>query len=760
MEELIICPNDVKKQILMKESNQNEIKNQKFMTPHEFFSEYFFSYDYQTISYIMKKYNCPVSIAKEYLSNLTFIEDIDYHNKKLIFLRDLKKELKEKELLFISQPFQVSLPSKKLSFKHVFDLNQYQEKVLGKVEVPEVTLNFPVYRFDTLEEEAHFVCVEIRKLLQKGIPLSKIFLCNVSEDYYFVMDKLFSYYGIPIEISYQNSIYSTTIVQNYLKTGELDLESKDPITKSICRILGDLVELEDDSTKQEILIDCLKNTFLPNTHYEEAITIHDLKDRPFEEDEYVFVLGFNQDSLPSIQKDISYLSDSDKEEVELYSTKYINNREKKVIAYLLSQIKNLTISYKNSSFSSKFYPSSMIDEYKLEVKDVEVNDTEYSDLYNQIRLGDALDTYYLYGEKNKVLEELSLYYNHEYGDYDSSFTGINEDTFLKNLSYPLRLSYTALNSYRECGFKYYINNVLKLGSYEQTFAALVGSLYHEILSLYKNPGFDLDIAWNKYLEEKDLSLKDTVLLVRIRKDLEELLSVLKKQQTYTTFNQEYYEKLLKVKVRDDILVEFIGYVDKIMTLQNISDTYFSIVDYKTGTIDTHIEPMKYGLHMQLPIYLYLIQKSNVFDSPIFTGIYYQNILFHYPTWSKDLEKDKKDQYQLKGYSTDNTELLEKFDCTYKDSEYIKSMKYNDKFDRYSKVLSDEDVYKITKYTDKIIQETTDDILHAKFPINPKVYNKENVSCKYCEFHDMCYMSDQDVTYLDKVEDFSFLGGEE
>ena len=35
-------------------------------------------------------------------------------------------------------------------------------------------------------------------------------------------------------------------------------------------------------------------------------------------------------------------------------------------------------------------------------------------------------------------------------------------------------------------------------------------------------------------------------------------------------------------------------------------TGITIVDYKTGTIDTHIESMKYGLHMQLPVYLYLI----------------------------------------------------------------------------------------------------------------------------------------------------------
>ena len=54
----------------------------------------------------------------------------------------------------------------------------------------------------------------------------------------------------------------------------------------------------------------------------------------------------------------------------------------------------------------------------------------------------------------------------------------------------------------------------------------------------------------------------------------------------------------------------------------------------------------------------------------------------------------------------------------------------------------------------------DDILSCKFDINPKVYVKEDVSCKFCKFKDICYKKDSDVTYLEKVEDLSFLGGEE
>ncbi len=753
----MICPTDLKKEILLKENNNTNLSKIKFISKNDYLNHYFFSYDYKTIYYVMKNYNVPYSIAKEYITNLYFIEDNNYKNKKLLFLKELKKDLINNNLLYFSSTFKDYIKDKEVIVDSIYDLDKYQEKVFNyKVDIPDVNINFPVYEFNTIEEEVHFICVKIRELLNNNISLNKIFLCNVDSNYYYIIDKMFKYYSIPIEIPYKNSIYGTTIVQDYLKTKELDLESTNPIIKKIINILGELVELEDDSIKEEIFINICKNTYLNNNHYESSITIKDIN-YPFQEDNYVFVLGFNEGSIPNIHKDIDFISDRDKREVELYDTNYLNKREKLVTSYLLSKIPNITVTYKLSSPFEKYYPSNMIGDYNLEVIKESVLDTNYSNIYNKIRLGEALDNYYLYGEKSDLLDTLNGYYDDfTYNTYDHKFTGINRDTFLNNLSYPLRLSYTSLNSYNECKFKYFCSHILKLGKFEQSFQALLGSLYHHILSIYKKDNFDIDKEWNAYLETKDLSLRDTVLLVRIRKDLEELLKVIDKQKSYTKFDTEYYEKELKVNIRDDIKVEFIGYIDKIMTYQKISDTYFSIVDYKTGNIDTHIEPMKYGLHMQLPIYLYLINKANVFDSPIFTGIYYQNILFSYPTWSKNVDKEKKDNYKLKGYSTDNIDNLEMFDSTFRESEYIKSMKYSDKFDRYSKVLSDEDVYKITKYTDKVIKDTTDNILKGDFKIDPKVYNKENVSCEYCDYKEICFYKDSDINYLEKVDNFDFL----
>ena len=473
-------------------------------------------------------------------------------------------------------------------------------------------------------------------------------------------------------------------------------------------------------------------------------------------------MGFNLDVIPKTHKDIEYLSDKDKEEVDLYDTTYLNKREKEKVVYLLSKIKNLTVTYKLSTPFQKFYPSSLINDYNLEVvKEHEVS-LEYSENYNKIKLGEYLDKYNLYGEKASNLEILYSNYDIDYNSYDNQFTGIDKDTYLENISYPLRLSYTSLNSYNECKFKYYINQVLKLNDFTDTFQTFIGGMYHYILTLYRKENFDLDYEFNNYLEKRSLSLKEKLLLVKIKKDLIDLIEVLKKQQLLTGYDNDLYEKRAIIEIRKDISVEFVGFIDKIMYYKNMDDTYFSIIDYKTGSIDTNIELMKYGLHAQLPTYLYLINYSDIISNPIFTGIYYQNILFNYPTWSKKLDKEKKDRYLLKGYSTDNIDILERFDPTYEDSLYIKSMKYNPEkgFGTYTKIIDDDTMINMVKYMDKHIKDKTNEILEGDFEIDPKIYDGKNISCKFCEYKDLCFMSNSNLKYLDKVEDLSFLGGEE
>ena len=762
MNKIIICPNEEKLNILNKLSINNTLHNYKFMTINEFIDNYYFTYNNDALYYLMNKYNYDIDVCKVYLSNLYYIDiNKKYKNKKLSLLQQLKQELINNNLLVFNNAFKAYIKGKEIEVINYYDLDKYQEKILGNIEIPNTKLNTKVYEFKSIEEELNFVCIEIIKLLNKGIDINKIYLSNVTEEYNYILSKIFSYYKIPININFKDSIFSTPTVKEYLNTNKLDLENESKITinKKIINIIKD-IPLDDDISKK-ILIDKLKNTYIPNTKLMNAVNVKDLGKYTFNDDEYVFVLGFNLDSLPKTYKDINYLTDKDKEEVELYDTLYLNRREKEKIRYLLSRIKNLTISYKLSSPFQKYYPSNLINDLNLEVIKNYNSNLNYSNTYNKILLGEYLDNYNLYGEINDNLKILNSNYDINYNSYSNQYTGINVDKYHENLAYPLRISYTSLNNYNECKFKYYINNVLKLNEYTDTFQAFIGSMYHYILTLYKKNNFNLDIEFNNYLEKRDLSLKEKLLLVKIKKDLIELINILNKQQSLTKYDNELYEKKVLIPLRTDISVEFIGFIDKIMYYKNMDDTYFSIIDYKTGSIDTNIELMKYGLHMQLPVYLYLINYSDIISNPIFTGIYYQNILFNYPTWSKNLGKDLKERYLLKGYSTDKTDILERFDITYKDSELIKSMKYNpDKgFGPYTKLIDDNTMFNMIKFVDKHIKDKTEEILNADFKIDPKVYDGKNISCRFCTFKDLCFMKSNDIKYLDKVEDLDFLGGD-
>ena len=757
---LIICPREYKNDLLLQNKS---ICNQKFMTLKDYIKHYYFDYHANAIYYLMKKYHYHIDICKVYLDNMIYIEDKEYKSSKCNFLKELKKECIDNNLLEFHPLFKDSIKNYDIEVKNYYHIEKQDRCILNVIEeVPTFSFKKQVYEFNSMEKEIHFVCQEIRKLLNKNIPMNKIFLVNVEEEYYFLLSKIFSYYHIPIEIPFQNPIYATKTVQKILQSKEPLQEITNKVEKKYSEILKDLSDLEQDEIYDIILKDRLKNTYLSNSKYEESIKILDLTSKPFQDDEYVFVLGFNQDALPKTKKDVDYLSDEDKKELGLETSMEWNKREREVVPYLLSKIKNCTITYKCTSPFENYYPSSIIKDYQLEVvKNPELSN-QYSHKANELKLADLLDDFHLYGEKNQELIELNSNYDIGYHTYENQFTGINRDTFLENLNVPFRVSYSSLNQYAECKFKYYINSILKLNPYEDSFPGFIGSLYHKILSLRKRPNFDLDREWNNYLEKRELTIKEKTLLVRIRKDLEDIIHILEKQDLLTDYQDELCEQPITIPLRSDISTEFIGYIDKIMYYKNMNDTYFSIVDYKSGDIDTKIEPMKYGLHMQLPIYLYLIHYGDLFDNPIFTGIYYQNILFSYPAWSPKLAEQEEKKYYLQGYSTDKLEILEKFDNTYQNSELIKSMKYQEDkgFGSYTKLMNDDTLLELIKYTKNIVEKETDEILNADFQINPKVYGKDNVSCELCKFKDLCFHKNEDIIRLPKVDDLSFLGGDE
>ena len=67
---------------------------------------------------------------------------------------------------------------------------------------------------------------------------------------------------------------------------------------------------------------------------------------------------------------------------------------------------------------------------------------------------------------------------------------------------------------------------------------------------------------------------------------------------------------------------------------------------------------------------------------------------------------------------------------------------------------------INSIKDSIKKLRLEILLNGEFDINPKVYDRDNISCKFCKYKDLCFMKEKDLVYLEKVDNLDFLGGEE
>ena len=441
---LIVCPNATKIKILNEQMQDDKLYNIKFMTKEEFKNNYFYSYDDETLYYLLKKYNYNLDVAKIYLKNLYVIdENKDYKNPKLVFLKNLKIELLKENLLKQNKSFKEFIKNKNIIVLNYYDLDKYEEEALHtNLVFPKTNLTTKVVECKSLEEEVNYVCLKILSLLATGVDITKISLTNPSNDYYYTLNKLFKYYKIPLNIDFKDSIYTTKIVKDYLETKELDLEDKNKliINQKLVSILSSLSTLEDNTKEYyTLLIDKLKHTYIPVKKKNNAVNIKDLYSDTFTNDEHVFVLGFNQDILPKMEKDIAYINDALKSEVPLYTTSYLNKRNKEALTYILGNIDNLYLSYKLSSPFSNFYKSSLITDLKLEIISPSLDKFNASDLYNRLRLAEKLDLYHLYGEKEYGLESLYSHYKIPYNSYSNKSTKINTDTYLTNFSILTRI---------------------------------------------------------------------------------------------------------------------------------------------------------------------------------------------------------------------------------------------------------------------------------------------------------------------------------
>lgn len=782
---LLVVPNNIKLNILDSFNNNSKLLNVKIMSLEELKKNIYFDYDIEAKLYIMDKYKFKEDIAAIILELLYYIFDVNYENEKLKLLKEIKQILTKEGLLTYNTMFLEYIKQKDVIVYGYSTINKFYKNMLNNINARVIEedsgfITRDVYLLDTLEDEVEFVFNKISELLLKGIDINKIKLVNVDDKYFYTIKRYSKIFSISVYIN-DSSIYSSVITKKYLeclkefkdfsKTLDIIKEEFDLSKEKNSSIYSSLLDISNKYNDLDysfeniyrLVLHDIKNTKSSLKKLKNQIEICSLEDNSFE-DCYVFLFGFNQGSIPVFYKDEDYLSDAIKAENNLLleTTEEKNILSRTSVVNSLNKIENLFITAKEKSIDSEFMVSNLVEELGFNLIKGKIDyKRSFSDINLEIKLTKYLDEFIKYGTIN---DNLSLLYSNldiDYLNYSNKFTGIDNSLLLKKLMPKLTLSYTHLDNYYHCAFKYYISHILKLDKYEESFSAVIGNLFHYILSICFNNDFDYDYEYDKYVSNLTLNSKEKFFLNKLKQELLLVIEQTKKLHFETGLTKLLLEHKITIDKSSIIPVYMTGIVDKIMYKEK-ENTLVSIIDYKTGYADINLYNVIYGLSMQLPIYLYLVKKSNLFTNIKFTGFYLQKILTGEVSFSvsKTYKEQKLSNLKLEGYSTNDEGRLEVFLPDYNDSKFVKSMKTTSKgFYTYAKVLSDSQIDNLIDVVDKNIDNARDNILKGEFSINPKQIGLEKLGCNFCKYKDICYRTNNDFVKLKENKSLSFLGGE-
>lgn len=760
---LIICPDDLKRKLLEYFYNEKKLFDVKFMDLQEYRKNICFDYDIRAIRYLKDNYNLSIANAREVLDNLCYVESgKEYGNEKLNSLSAIRKQLEDNYLLIYNPLFNKAIRDRKIYVCGYGKLKDEDRKITDG-EVIEYEYNEKKYQistFEDIEKEVGYLYDSIYKLIsEKNVDINKIFVLGNVTDYESYFRRFNEYYGFTIEVHDDERFIGTKKALDFIE--DLDIKNKEELFEKykdderIINVLNRYPGYELKEIKDFIISD-LKKIRTDNELYRNTVKCEKMF-TDFEDDEYVFLIGFN-DQIPSLKRDTDYLSDNNKKQLDLT----ISEDENALIRYnaraYLSGINNLHISFSEKSPFKKYNLSNLFNENEYELIKVEEN-YDISEAYNRLRYGSMLDRLYRYNDQDEKLSSLyETYRDNDYLEYDNSFNGLSNDQI--NAIDNVRLSYSSMDKFFKCQFAYYIENILGLKNQEETFYTKTGTLCHEVLKdLYEDKNFDFESSWQNNIKKlsKDQSFcedeKEEFFTGRIKEELKKDIEILKHQRQDSMLDKQMCEKLFKNEINDR--VSFVGFIDKVMYYEGKNEIVANVIDYKTGTVAKINEKlMPYGMSLQLPSYMYLLRKDNPFTKKIaFGGFYLQHLINSEIKYdeNKDLSEIKKESMKLDGYTTADPDRLSICDFTAAEgvSQNIRGLKLkkDGSFYAYSKVLDDEEMDGMVKLVEGKIDEAKDAILKGEFKINPKEIDNRNESCGYCPYGMICFKRYSDLVYI-------------
>lgn len=786
---IIITPSSYKMAILKELSKESSFYHIQFLTLSELKSLLFYEYHEEALLKLCQKFDLIPengAILLEAMYSITKEEQDSGLFQK-------KEWLKEQGLLIYHPAF-----IEQLKRTHVFiygyenyEINPFlfMLNIYTKVEfLNDITTTYlpKVTEYETLEEEVVGTAEKISYLLKEGVSINQIFLGSLNSDYKSVVSKVFHQFHIPLDLQDTHSLFEYQMVQDFLKQIPddaplsvlpdllIELESKYPKTnlfyskiyEQLISILNRYyVESRTFLEIRDILIYDLKRTTVKKESYQDVVKEVDFKNVFFNEDSYIFLMGVNLGEFPTIYEDTDYFSDAQKMLLALPTSLEKTIGEEQKMIKKIESLPHIFLSFKKKSPFKEYLKASFLERYEIEKGEYHYTNQNY----NAYLLNASLDEFINFNHKTRNLMNRYGLEPIYYGKYDNQFTGIDKSLFQKYVPYVV-LSYTSMQKFFECPFKYYIGSILKVvPPFVESTSLIVGNLFHSILEKYFKKEKDLDDIIKEELEQVEMIPleKRDFYLQKYELEIRKLIKIMDIQLSHSEFKPTFFEETIEWTEGKNIIFKIFGKIDKIMTVDDGEHSYVIVIDYKTGFATSDLSKVIYGMNMQLLIYLYLISKEKKFQNYKLGGAYIESIAANLPNYveGKTLEDLLWEQTKLDGISLKRNEFISRLDTHYEISSYIKGVRVKKDGDFYAsnRLLEEETLKELLKIVKKNITEVENVIENADFEIAPKKFSselKEQISsCNYCPYRDICYLKPKNVVRLKEYKDLEFLGGE-
>lgn len=716
MEKIYIVNDLVKKDYILKN------KDEKVLTKKEFINKYYYNYE-DSILKIMNDYNKNYEVAKEMFKYLVFTNENNAKTDKLKNLLKIKNNLienksfknyvKEQELIFVNIPH-----SKLLNEIGYFNNKEYLDKK-----------NFYTLH-KNITEEVIYVFEKISELINNGVLLNDIKIIY-NDDYDNLIKRYAKFYSINMEEEIE--LNGTKILQDFLnnldETSSFEksfnlIKNKSIFKDKILKLINRSISSYDFNIQKEIFKELAKNAKI-SIKYKEMLEKVDITYQG--ENKYIFILGFNDSYYPKIKKTKDYISEEEKNLLNIPNSSDEVIEQEEMFKMFISNNQNL---YFSVTINNNYKLSRYI-KFNFEEKEKEITNNIYSSLAHKLELSKKLDKYYKYLEKDKTLDKYYSSFNKEYNTYSNKYNGSIKITD------PISLSYTSMNTYIYNPFAYYVERILKVSPYKDKFYMKTGSFFHKCLELE-----DYDEA----LKEFDFNNFENEYVDRVKDEILIDIDFIKEYHKVNNFKDIKKEIDLVKNIGID---KFEGKLDKLI----INKDTFIIFDYKKkiSTASITIDKLNYGFNLQLPIYIYLVKS--LYPNLDFGGVYLNYlILDNYKLTDKDkvipnyIDK-KNESLKFYGFTTSEIDRIEKVDNDYLSQKYLKNLSFTktEEISQKSKILSDIDIKNIVESVDIIIKKVIEEIKNGKFDITNKKLNNQilDTQSNYL-YKDISFATEEDI----------------